>query len=105
MYYNNHFHYPRQEDLKQICTLNGAKVTLCKRMVQKKHEPKNSSRPKKLYTQSNFHFQAPLLYTNFTAMTRMGDNKPTAHEKKDPELGLQIMKKFNHVILWSICQA
>jgi hypothetical protein len=87
MYYNNQFHYPRQEDLKQICTLNGAEVTLCKRMVQKKHEPKNSSRPKKLYTQSNFHLQAPLLYINFTATTRMGDNKATAHEKKDPELG------------------
>ncbi len=97
MYYNNQFHYPRQEDLKQICTLNGAEVTLCKRMVQKKHEPKNSSRPKKLYTQSNFHLQAPLLYINFTATTRMGDNKATAHEKKDPELGWQIMKNW---IVW-----
>lgn len=83
MYYNNHFHSPRQEDLKQIRTLNGAEVTLCKRMVQKKHELKNSGTPKKLYTQSNFHFPAPLLYSNFTEMTRMGDNKPTAHEKKD----------------------
>jgi hypothetical protein len=37
------------------------------------------------------------LYINFTATTRMGDNKATAHEKKDPELGWQIMKNW---IVW-----